>query len=597
MLLLCLSGKIYAQIPMLETKVSLQYKQIEIGNILKDLNKRYKLKFSYSNNIVPEQKKVSINIKNVMLKDALHDLFYETGVGFQVVGEQIVLKKDARKNTPSAKEYRAATPEVPVPVLYEPKVDPEELIVSNNEDFIVDTITEGVTLKVPLLVKDDYTPSKRDLRRRYKGERKMLKARFYILKDSLRRKGTYTLDKLDMKYNYVSQKMKQRFDRLRNSEKNKMLPKDSLQKTVSQDSSTAEQIDNYIYRPIQITFVSPLGTNGVESGRCVNGISFNVLGGYSAGLAGVELGGIANVEKDFVKGVQLAGVINTVMKKTEGIQLSGFANVCGDTVRGLQAAGFINTINGSIDGFQGAGFLNANRGSVQGFQGAGFINIAQDSVIGMQVAGFANINNGNVDGIQAAGFLNTAKKVNGMQIGILNIADTVSSGIPIGFLSIVRKGGYRRFEISASEALYANVAYKIGVRSFYNIFQTGAQLKDNKVRVGMGYGIGSEIALGKRAMVNIENITSNVWEPMMTVPQLNLMHRFSPTFGIRVGNKTTLFAGPSLNGMLSRYKNPGATEPGSDLPPYSVYDHTFNPTAFNTVNLKLWFGFNAGIRF
>jgi hypothetical protein len=596
-LLLCLNARLYAQSPVLERKVSLQYRQVEIGNILKDLNKRYKLKFSYSNNIIPEHRKVNINIKNVMLKDALNDLFYETGVAFQVVGEQIVLKKGIRTNT-STKEYRAVKEEItPVPVLFDPSISQEDLLVSNSKDFIIDTVPDELNLGVPMLIENEnYNPTKKELRKKYRVEKRMLKAQFYVLKDSIRRKGNHTLDKLEMKYNYVTQKMRQEFNAIKSSDGNKPT-KDSIEFVLKKDSLVTEKKDDYIYRPFQFTFISPVGTNGQDCGKTVNSLSFNLLGGYSAGLVGIEMGGIANVEKDFVKGVQLAGVANVVKNKTEGIQLAGFGNVCGDTVKALQAAGFFNTVDGSFHGLQGAGFCNINSGSMRGLQGAGFLNVIQDSLYGIQLAGFANINNGNVNGIQGAGFLNIAKKVKGMQIGIINIADTVQ-GVPIGLLSIVRKGGYRKLDIFAAEALYANIAYKIGVRSFYNIFQGGAQFKGDKFRWAIGYGIGSEIGLGKKAMVNIENVTSSIWEPDTDIfnHQLNILHRLSTNFGVKINDRAAVYIGPSLNVAVSQYQDPDKTTIGSDLAPYSFYNHTFD-SSYKDVNVKMWIGINAGIRF
>lgn len=606
-LLLCLCGTLYAQSPVLEKKVSLQYREMEIGDILKDLNKRYKLKFSYSSNVVPEKKKVSISIKNVMLKDALNDLFKETDVAFQVVGEQIVFKKGIRKNSSSLQKYRAQENNyqhvevVHAPVLYDPKIHQEDLLASSNADFIIDTMPDDLGMEVPLLIEDDgYEPSKKDLKRKYKLEKQMLKLKFALIKDSLRRGGN-TLSKLEMKYNYIEQKMKEEYYKLMyGPSKNKDImdtavtaPVDSLQK---QDTTQKDKEKDYLYRPFQVTFVSPLGTNGQDCGRTVNVFSINVLGGYAAGLDGMELGGIANIEKDYVHGVQMAGVANVVNGKTTGLQLSGFTNVCGDTVKALQAAGFCNVVNGSFTGLQSAGFCNVDKGSVKGFQGAGFLNVCQDSLVGIQVAGFANINNGDVTGIQGAGFLNTAKKLKGVQFGVINIADTVESGIPIGLLSIVRKGGYRRFEIYGTESIYGNVAFKIGVKSFYNIFQAGASVSGNNLRATTGYGLGSEVSLGKRAMVNFENVTMHVWEAEKINPELNLLNRFSTTFGVRLGQKnTTLFAGPSLNVAISSQYLQGKTEPGSDIAPYTFYDHTFKGS--KDVNLKMWVGFNAGIRF
>jgi hypothetical protein len=598
MLLLCLSGTIYAQSPLLDKKVSLQYREMEIGKILKDLNKRYKLNFSYSNNIVPEKKKISINIKNVMLKDALNDLFNETDIAFKAVGEQIVLKRGLKKNSSSTQKYRIAnTNDVVTPILFDTKAIQENLLVSNNEDFIIDTMPDDLGMEMPLLIEDNYQPTKRDLRRKYKGEKKMLKAKLYVLKDSLRRKGGNTADRLDLKYNYILQKMRQEFNDLQYSESklkketSLAAPKDSTQKS---DTSITDEKPKYWYRPFQITFVSPLGTNGYDCGRTVNTFSLNMIGGYAAGLEGVELGGVANIERDYVVGVQMAGFCNVVKGTTEGIQLAGFTNICGDSIKALQASGFCNVVNGSVSGMQNAGFCNVDKGAMNGFQGAGFLNVIQDSLEGIQIAGFANINSGDVHGIQAAGFLNTARKVHGIQLGIINISDTMQ-GIPIGLLSIVRKGGYRRFDIYGSESLYANMAFKMGVRSFYNIFTVGAQLKDDNLRFGAGYGVGSELGIGKRVVTNIEATTSYIWEDHVDIRELNTLNKLSTTLGVRIGKTATIYAGPTLNVMISSQYLDGKTEPGSGLSSYSFYNHTFEGD--KDVNLKMWIGFNAGIRF
>ncbi len=601
LLLLCLCGKLHAQTPILDRKVTLQYREEEIGTILKDMNKKYNIKFSYSNNIVPEKKKVSINIKNVMLKDALYELFDKTDVAFQVLGDQVVLKKGLKRNSTSIAKYKVVNVEELVtapPVLFDPKIIQENLMVSNTEDFIIDTMPDELGMEVPMLREEDYTPSKRDLRRKYKGERKMLKAKFYLLKDSLRGNGGNTAAKINLKYNYVAQKMKQEFNDLRYSENrfkkdNTITPKDTIP---VKDTSAVIEKEKYWYRPFQISFVSPIGTNGYDCGRTVNNISVNIIGGYAAGLEGIELGGIANIEKDYVDGIQLAGFCNVVKNKTNGIQLAGFINACGDSVKALQGAGFCNVVNGSFYGMQTAGFCNIERGSVNGFQGAGFLNVSQDSLYGAQIAGFANLHNGDVNGIQASGFLNTAKKVKGVQIGIINICDTIQ-GIPIGCLSIVKNGGYRRVDIFGSEALYANAAFKIGVRRFYNIIQVGAKLADNNLFLAGGFGVGSELKLGNRIVTNIENVSLYVWEQEKVEPELNMLNKISSTLGVRIGKKTTIYAGPTLNVMVSsQYQNATKDEPGSDFAPYTFYNNTFDSST-KDVNLKMWVGFNAGIRF
>jgi hypothetical protein len=598
LLLLCLYTTVYAQTSVLDTKVSLHYKEVAIGNILKDLNKRYQLKFSYSSNIVPEDKKVTVQIKNVMLKDALTDLFSTTDVAFQVVGDQIVLKKGVRKTSASTQQYRTTHSYTP-PVLYDPSFSNEELTVHNGEELIIEPIQEKIVLPPPVLLEEDhYRPTQKDLRRKYKGEKKMLKARFYVLKDSLRRKGDHMVDKLEMKYNYVSQKLKQEFDALKRENELKGLdtfqhvPLDTL---VSFEDSLASRRAEYLYRPFQITFVSPLGTNGLDGPRTVNNVSINVIGGVAAGLEGVEMAGVANVEKDYVEGIQMAGVANVVKGPVEGIQLAGVVNLCGDSAMALQASGFANIVKGNFEGLQSAGFCNLVSGTMEGFQGAGFINIANDSIHGMQVAGFANITKANIEGIQAAGFINIARKVKGVQIGIINIADSIQ-GVPLGFISIVKKDGYRRLEFSGTEALHANIAFKMGVRSFYNIFQVGAHFTDKDIQIATGYGIGTERPLGEKLFVNLEAISFQVWERHNRDFDMNLLNKFNTTFGVKLGKTFSIFAGPSFNVMVSQYRAPGSTEVGSDIMPYTLFNQTYG-TSYKDLNLKMWVGVNAGIRF
>jgi len=609
MLLLCLTITIHAQTNVLETKVSMQYKNIEISTIIKDLSNRYHLNFSYSNNIVPEKKRVSIAIKNVMLKDALYDLFQNTDVAFQVIGNQIVFKKGINRNTIAFKkpiensiEHLEETNKINTPVLYTTDSFRNDLMASANQDFIIDTMPDEIDLSIPMLIEDNYQPSKKDLKRKYKAEKQILKAKFKIIKIEEQSKEHKKLENIQMKYNYVTQKLKQEYLKfLGNSYKaDSSLNKNSINlkadSSLLSDTSMSKTID-YLYSPYQITFIGPMGTHGENSKNYVNALSLNIISGNAAGLDGFELGGIANIEHDFAKGLQMAGVANIVKNYASGIQLSGFANIVGDSVKALQAAGFCNVVNGSVTGLQAAGFCNVNNGPMNGLQGSGFININKDSLQGIQTAGFANISGGNVTGIQASGFLNVAKKIKGIQIGIVNIADSIQ-GIPIGLLSFVKKGGHRVVDVYGTEALNLTVAYKMGVRSFYNVFPIGAQLKANKWRVGMGYGVGTETRISQKIYTNTELISMFIWEEGMTNynSELNIMNRLSTTFGYKLGNRTSLFIGPAFNVMVSNYQDPSKpTTIGSSIAPYSIYDKTF--TGSKDVNLKMWIGFNAGIRF
>ena len=63
---------------------------------------------------------------------------------------------------------------------------------------------------------------------------------------------------------------------------------------------------NTIVRPVQISFVTPLGTNGMESWKVINNFSLNMFAGYNGGVQGVEIAGFHNQIKEDVVGLQIA---------------------------------------------------------------------------------------------------------------------------------------------------------------------------------------------------------------------------------------------------------------------------------------------------
>ena len=73
-------------------------------------------------------------------------------------------------------------------------------------------------------------------------------------------------------------------------------------------------------RPFQISFITPLGTNGIESVNINNNFSINLFGGYNGGLDGLEVSGFAGILKNNMKGTQIAGFGNIVLKEGDGAQ-------------------------------------------------------------------------------------------------------------------------------------------------------------------------------------------------------------------------------------------------------------------------------------
>lgn len=129
----------------------------------------------------------------------------------------------------------------------------------------------------------------------------------------------------------------------------------------------------YTTRAYQFSVLPAIGTHGRLNSQVTNHVSINLLGGYSGGTDGVEVGTLFNLTKRHVRGVQIAGLFNIVGGKIKGTQISGLYNESGDTTRGLQISGLINVARGVVKGIQIAGLVNkASR--VQGVQ-IGLINI------------------------------------------------------------------------------------------------------------------------------------------------------------------------------------------------------------------------------
>lgn len=364
------------------------------------------------------------------------------------------------------------------------------------------------------------------------------------------------------------------------------------------------ELTNKESKPFQFTFLYPLGTNGHSAEKYSNDISLNLLGGYNGGVTAMELGAFINVNKGNVNGFQGAGFTNVNLGKTNGVQVAGFYNQS-DEFSGGQFAGFLNLNNDNSSGFMGAGFLNIVHGKMKGWQGAGFVNLTTKNLTGVQVAGFGNFSRESVDGAQLAGFINFAKdikgvqvsgfinkaqKVKGVQIGFLNVADSVD-GVPVGFLSIV-KHGYYRFELGASESLFANASFKIGVPHFYNIFTAGYKQTENDTYWSYGYGVGTLIELGSKVNLNIDAISQQVNENEWHTDKVNLLNTLKLNFSYKLTDRFEIVAGPSYNVMVTEFDFREGIGAKSTFVPWSFYDKNHDE-----VNVKMFAGFNAAIRF
>ncbi|MBI3143076.1 MAG: hypothetical protein HYZ16_09630 [Bacteroidetes bacterium] len=384
----------------------------------------------------------------------------------------------------------------------------------------------------------------------------------------------------------------------------------------------AQHADSMLQRPGQITFFFPLGTNGLEAPNCVNTVSINLISGYQGGLDGVEMAGFSNHLRSHMRGAQLAGFANTVGGNVYGAQLSGFANLAVGNTSGLQAAGFANISAGETKAWQAAGFANLAADGLWGVQGAGFANIAVGPVQGAQISGFANVATGRTAGYQAAGFanvvtdtllggqisgfanvarlvkghqvsgfINVAQRVDGLQLGIVNISDTIGSGMAIGLINLSAKG-YKAMEIKTHENLFVTAALKTGTTKFYNVFTLGMRPTKEALLFSYGYGVGTKLPLGKRLALDIEANSHQIVENHWRYDHFLMLNKLELSVSAKLMPQIELFVGPTFNQLWWWEHRSGEHPYAREIIKVPSWDYDWGRT-----QMSAYVGAQGGLRF
>ncbi len=84
----------FAQTPVLQQRVSTKYTNVPLSSVLNDLEKKYGVQFSYTNNRVSMDQLLTADLNNQPLGDALTQLFKGTDLDYTLVGNQLVIKEN-----------------------------------------------------------------------------------------------------------------------------------------------------------------------------------------------------------------------------------------------------------------------------------------------------------------------------------------------------------------------------------------------------------------------------------------------------------------------------------------------------------------------
>lgn len=384
-----------------------------------------------------------------------------------------------------------------------------------------------------------------------------------------------------------------------------MLPSFSV---FAQSSSSND--NDLKYRKFRVSLVPGLSTNGVDAVQYRSRYSFNILAGYNGALAGLELGGLANINKFEAEGVQIAGLANLSGEETTGLQFAGLINGSRGDMEGIQWAGIANVSNGSVQGIQFSGVANMGMESIQGLEFAGVLNASQGDVQGLLFAGVANISGGNLQGLVFSGVLNYAdhfegiqgstinitrrsegiqmgvvnisSQSEGIQLGVINYADEFV-GLPVGLISYYRNGRLN-LDAWADASGFTNIGLKTGTWEIYNTLSIGYNPTLSGDVWQLGWTIGRHREY-KDYFIDSDFSFFHINEGGWT-DKVNQHYQYRVLFGTDLGSNTAVYAGPSLNLLLSK------SDRYAEYAPYSFYD-----AGPGTAQFKMWIGLTAGIQF
>jgi hypothetical protein len=163
--------------------------------------------------------------------------------------------------------------------------------------------------------------------------------------------------------------------------------------------------------------------------------------------------------------------------------------------------------------------------------------------------------------------------------------------------------GYHKIELSADEIFYANLAFRTGVRQFYNILHVGfkpetwnkATTPSSVPQYGVwtfGYGIGTAPKIARWLSLNFD-LTSNHVNKGNFTSSLSSLNKLYIGVDFQVFKKFSITAGATLNAYLSNPTYGDNPVLFTDFSPRIFREHNFP----DGNNMKMWWGAKVGIRF
>lgn len=577
----------------LDRKITLTASNQRLADVLKEISNKGAFYFSYNSHIINRDSLVNISVTNRSIRQILDQLF-NRNIDYKQSNNYLILRKGA----PAIRTGSRSEETDYIITGYVLNAETGERLQDASiygKQRLVSTLTDGQG-QFSIRLKNRYGPAT------LVASKSNYKDTFVNIQPNFNQEVTFVMEPVLYKYSTITvspdyaipDSISAALDTISYIPTVKQPIKEVERTGVGKFLlSTKQRIQSlnlgnfFTDRPFQVSLTPGLSTHGKLSGQVVNNFSINILGGYTGGAEGVELGGLFNINKNRMRGLQAAGLFNIAGGPAAGIQLAGIHNTVLDPVTGLQAAGISNYVKGSMIGWQVAGIHNHASDSLIGAQVSGISNYTRGNVKGAQIGSIANFANRTMAGLQVAGIFNYAKRLKGVQIGLINISDS-SSGYSIGLINFVVKG-YHKIAFSTNESMNMNIALKSGNSKLYSILLASMNSKNGEKAYSYGYGLGKEYNIGKWFSINPELTAQHVY--LGSFEYGNVLGKLHLQLNLKLGKYVTIFAGPSFTTFYS--DQPMKVE-GYKLEMPAPGYHTFKLWDNNTTG---WIGWNAGIAF
>ncbi len=511
---------------LLDHVISIDIKDTPIKTILRSIEEIGRVKFSYNPQLVNENKKVSLSIRQKSIRYGLN-LIFDGSIRFKEIGSHIVLLEN------ESKEAIKARKKINTHFLFKGKIRDKLTGRPINSASIYDVDSRyavlsdqdgNYTLSIPV------SERVRSLYFSKKGYRKIvivlkIDDPTNIINDVNLIPNENEIEKITPitaqhipNDNQVKDIDPEPVYEIPQSIEDKALSGVLISEEVFSHSENLEEVNETRIAQISLVPSLGIGSNLSTNGLITNHFSLNVLSGYSKGVEGLEIGGIANIVQKDVLGIQIGGIsnvvgatfigyqvggiVNLVKEDFWGLQTGGIANVCRSHFNGLQIGGILNTVDGYLYGVEIGGIGNDVNGGFKGLQIGGIVNSIEKDLTGLQIGGIANAIKGGFRGLQLGGISNIAVQDSyGVQLaGIQNVARHSLTGGQISGLLNFAKDGTNFFQISGFMN-YANKNFGIQTSGGINYANVNNGLQVGLINIsksgkGVSFGLINFVADG-----------------------------------------------------------------------------------------------------